>query len=58
MPGFVNTPMLHDAAHKLDFDKCIQSEDIAQGVLYVLKTPYSVCPTEIKYRCQYNPSLK
>ena len=58
MPGFVNTPMIHHPNYKLDFDKCIQPEDIAEGVLYVLKTPFGVCPTEIKYRCQYTPSLK
>ncbi|CAF1017870.1 unnamed protein product [Rotaria sordida] len=58
MPGFVNTPMIHDDKHKLNFDKCIQPEDIAQGVLYILRTPYNVCPTEIKYRPQYTPYLK
>ncbi|CAF1531139.1 unnamed protein product [Rotaria sp. Silwood1] len=58
MPGFVNTPMIHDGRYKLNFDKCIQSEDIAQGVLYILRTPYNVCPTEIKYRPQYTPYLK
>jgi NADP-dependent 3-hydroxy acid dehydrogenase YdfG len=58
MPGFVNTPMIQDEDHKLNFDKCIQSEDIAEGVLYVLRTPYNVCPTEIKYRPQYTPYLK
>lgn len=56
MPGFVNTPMVQDK--QLDFNKCIQSEDIAQGVLYILRTPYNVCPTEIKYRPQYTPYLK
>ena len=58
MPGFVSTPMLNDFAKQLDFDKCIQSDDIAQGVLYILRTPYNVCPTEIKYRPQYSPYLK
>ncbi|CAF2748892.1 unnamed protein product [Rotaria sp. Silwood2] len=58
MPGFVDTAMIHDGRHKLNFDKCIQSEDIAQGVLYILRTPYNVCPTEIKYRPQYTPYLK
>ena len=58
MPGFVNTPMIQDAKQRLDFEKCIQSEDIAQGVLYILRTPYNVCPTEIKYRPQYTPYLK
>lgn len=58
MPGFVNTPMIHDDKYKLNFDKCIQPEDIAEGVLYILRTPYNVCPTEIKYRPQYTPYLK
>jgi hypothetical protein len=58
MPGFVNTPMLHSGNLKLNYDKCIQSEDIAQGVLYILRTPYNVCPTEIKYRTQYKPDEK
>ncbi|CAM4810088.1 unnamed protein product [Rotaria magnacalcarata] len=58
MPGFVNTPMLHSATQQFNFDKCIQSEDIAEGVLYILRTPYNVCPTEIKYRPQYTPYLK
>lgn len=58
MPGFVNTPMINDGSQKLDFDKCIQSEDIAEGVLYILRTPYNVCPTEIKYRPQYSPYTK
>jgi NADP-dependent 3-hydroxy acid dehydrogenase YdfG len=58
MPGMVNTPMLGEMKSKLNTDKCIQSEDLAEGVLYVLRTPYSVCPTEIKYRPQYTPYLK
>lgn len=55
MPGFVNTPMLTTEGMDLHMDKCIQSEDIAEGVLYILRTPYNVCPTEIKYRPQYTP---
>ncbi|CAF4453481.1 unnamed protein product [Rotaria sp. Silwood2] len=58
MPGYVNTPMIKDESHKLNLNKCVQSEDIAEGVLYVLRTPYNVCPTEIKYRPQYSPYLK
>ena len=58
MPGFVNTPIIQHAKQRLDLEKCIQSEDIAQGVLYILRTPYNVCPTEIKYRSQYTPYLK
>jgi hypothetical protein len=50
--------ILHDDKSKLHFDKCIQSEDIVEGVLYILRTPYNVCPTEIKYRPQYTPYLK
>jgi NADP-dependent 3-hydroxy acid dehydrogenase YdfG len=55
MPGFVNTPMIQGDDSKLDMAKCIQSEDIAEGVLYILRTPFNVCPTEIKYRPQYTP---
>jgi NADP-dependent 3-hydroxy acid dehydrogenase YdfG len=58
MPGFVNTPMIQDGQSNLNYDKCIQSEDIAEGVLYILRTPYNVCPTEIKYRPQYTPYMK
>ncbi|UJR16650.1 hypothetical protein I4U23_003550 [Adineta vaga] len=58
MPGFVNTPMLSGDQARLNLDKCIQSEDIAEGVLYILRTPINVCPTEIKYRPQYTPYLK
>ncbi|CAM4760899.1 unnamed protein product [Rotaria magnacalcarata] len=58
MPGFVNTPMLDGDRYNLNLDKCVQSEDIAEGVLYILRTPYNVCPTEIKYRPQYTPYLK
>lgn len=56
MPGFVNTPMI--SGSELDLDKCIQTKDIAEGVLYVIRTPYNVCPTEIKYRPQYSPYKK
>jgi NADP-dependent 3-hydroxy acid dehydrogenase YdfG len=56
MPGFVNTPMVQSI--NLNLDKCIQTEDIAEGVLYILRTPYNVCPTEIKYQPQYSPYLK
>lgn len=58
MPGIVNTPMLDHDKRGLNMDKCIQPDDISQGVLYILKTPYNVCPTEIKYRPQYTPYLK
>ncbi|CAF1294078.1 unnamed protein product [Didymodactylos carnosus] len=58
MPGMVNTPMLGDFMNKVHVEKCIQPDDIAQGILYVLKTPYNVCPTEIKYRPQYSPYRK
>ncbi|KAL0483528.1 3-hydroxy acid dehydrogenase [Acrasis kona] len=57
MPGFVNTPMVQDVQN-VDFDKMIQIEDIVNGVLYVAKSPYNVCPTEIKYRPQYTPYKK
>jgi len=58
MPGYVNTPMIHNESYKLNVDKCIQTQDIAESVLYILRTPYNVCPTEIKYRPQYTPYLK
>lgn len=60
MPGFVNTPLLDvqgDTA-RLNLEKCVQPNDISQGVVYILKTPYNVCPTEIKYRPQYTPYIK
>ncbi len=58
VPSFVSTPMINDFDSKLNFEICIKSKDIAEGVLYILRTPYNVCPTEIKYRPQYSPYMK
>eukprot|EP01114_Cavostelium_apophysatum_P024197 TRINITY_DN9406_c0_g1_i1.p1 TRINITY_DN9406_c0_g1~~TRINITY_DN9406_c0_g1_i1.p1 ORF type:complete len:242 (-),score=54.93 TRINITY_DN9406_c0_g1_i1:24-749(-) len=53
-PGYVNTPMVNELPD-LDPAKMIQSEDIAQTVLFVLKYPETGCPTEIVIRPQRDP---
>jgi len=55
-PGYVNTDMPFSNANKqLDGSKMIQSEDIAETVLFVLKAPSTMCPTEIYIRPQFSP---
>lgn len=52
-PGYVNTSMAR--SDRLDPEKMIQPEDIAQAILFVLGMPSTACPTEITIRPQYSP---
>lgn len=52
-PGFVKTPMVK--SDRLDRDKMISPEDIAETVLFVLRMPETTCPTEIVLRPQRSP---
>lgn len=54
LPGLVNTDM-HKDDPKLDSDKMIQPEDIAQSVEFILSMPANVCPLEITLLPQKNP---
>jgi 3-oxoacyl-[acyl-carrier protein] reductase len=54
LPGFVDTPMIPPVKH-LDRSKMIQADDVAQSVLYVLKSPATSCPVEIAIRPQRTP---
>ena len=53
-PGVVNTDM-HAGDGRLDPEKMIQADDVAQAVVYALHTPKNVCPTEIVLQPQKNP---
>lgn len=53
MPGFVNTEM--GQGENLDSEKMIQPEDVAKTVAWVIKSPVTVCPTEIVLRPQFSP---
>jgi NADP-dependent 3-hydroxy acid dehydrogenase YdfG len=52
-PGYVNTEMV--ASDSIDPAKCIQPEDIAKAVMFVLTFPDTGCPTEIVVRPQLSP---
>ncbi len=54
LPGFVDTPLI-PPNRQLDRSKMIQADDIAQTVLYVLKSPATACPVEITVRPQQTP---
>jgi 3-oxoacyl-[acyl-carrier protein] reductase len=54
LPGFVDTPMIPPVKH-LDRSKMIQPEDIADAVMFVLKSPPTCCPVEITVRPQRTP---
>lgn len=53
-PGYVNTDM---PSGKLDFNKMIQPDDIAETILYILQLPLTACPTEIIIRPQNDCTL-
>eukprot|EP01013_Petalomonas_cantuscygni_P016196 TRINITY_DN3315_c0_g1_i1.p1 TRINITY_DN3315_c0_g1~~TRINITY_DN3315_c0_g1_i1.p1 ORF type:complete len:262 (-),score=28.26 TRINITY_DN3315_c0_g1_i1:912-1697(-) len=57
MPGIVNTP-LQAGRSGIDFEKCIQSEDIARLVLFVVNFPGTSCPTEMVIEPQRSPYPK
>ena len=54
LPGFVDTPLI-PPNRKLDRSKMIHADDIAQTVLFVLKSPATCCPVEITVRPQKTP---
>jgi 3-oxoacyl-[acyl-carrier protein] reductase len=54
LPGFVDTPLI-PPNRQLDRSRMIQADDIAQTVLYVLKSPATACPVEITVRPQRTP---
>jgi 3-oxoacyl-[acyl-carrier protein] reductase len=54
LPGFVDTPMIPPVKH-LDRSKMIQTDDVAQAVLYILSAPATACPVEITIRPQRSP---
>jgi 3-oxoacyl-[acyl-carrier protein] reductase len=54
LPGFVDTPMIPPVKH-LDRSKMIQPEDVAEAVVFVLKSPPTCCPVEMTVRPQKSP---
>ncbi len=54
LPGFVDTEMI-PPTRRLDRDKMIRPEDIAQTVLFVLTCHPTCCPVEITVRPQKTP---
>jgi short-subunit dehydrogenase len=54
LPGFVDTPLI-PPNRQLDRTKMIQADDIAQSVIYVLRSPATACPVEITVRPQRTP---
>jgi 3-oxoacyl-[acyl-carrier protein] reductase len=54
LPGFVDTPLI-PPNRQLDRSKMIQTDDIAQTVLFVLTSPATCCPVEIAVRPQRTP---
>lgn len=54
LPGFVDTEMI-PPTRRLDRDKMIRPEDIAQTVLFVLTCHPTCCPVEITVRPQRTP---
>jgi 3-oxoacyl-[acyl-carrier protein] reductase len=54
VPGFVDTPLIPPVKH-LDRSKMIQTEDVAEAVLFVLRAAPTCCPVEITIRPQRTP---
>ncbi|HXG50879.1 MAG TPA: SDR family oxidoreductase [candidate division Zixibacteria bacterium] len=54
LPGFVDTPLIPSGA-PLDRTKMIRPEDIAETVLFVLRSSAACCPVEITVRPQRTP---
>jgi len=54
LPGFVDTPLIPETRH-LDRNKMIRPEDVAEAVLYVLRSGPACCPVEITLRPQRSP---
>lgn len=56
LPGYVDTPLIPQGA-PVDRKKMIAPEDIADAVLFVLKSSPRACPVEIVVRPQKSPYL-
>ena len=54
LPGFVDTPLI-PPNRQLDRSKMIPAQDIAEAVLFVLRSSPSCCPVEITVRPQRSP---
>lgn len=54
LPGYVDTPLIPAVKH-LDRTKMIRPEDIADAVMFVLKSSSACCPVEITVRPQRTP---
>jgi 3-oxoacyl-[acyl-carrier protein] reductase len=54
LPGFVDTPLI-PPNRQLDRTKMIPPEDIAEAVLFVLRSSPACCPVEITVRPQRSP---
>lgn len=54
LPGFVDTPLI-PPNRQLDRSKMIPPEDIAEAVLFVLRSSPACCPVEITVRPQRSP---
>lgn len=54
LPGVVNTD-IHKDDSKLNPEKMIQPQDVAQTVEFILSMPSNVCPLEITLQPQKNP---
>lgn len=54
-PGYVNTDMVRSP--RLDSAKMIQTQDVVDTALYILRSSATVCPTEVVLRPQLAPAL-
>lgn len=54
-PGFVSTGMTAQAGERVDHSKMIQSEDVAELIMYCISSPKNMCPVDITIRPQYSP---
>jgi 3-oxoacyl-[acyl-carrier protein] reductase len=54
LPGFVDTPLI-PPTRQLDRSKMIRAEDIAETVLFILRSSPACCPVEITVRPQRSP---
>ena len=54
LPGFVDTPLIPQT-RRLDRNKMVRPEDIAQAVVFVLTSSSASCPVEITVRPQRSP---
>ncbi|HWO40973.1 MAG TPA: SDR family oxidoreductase [Candidatus Eisenbacteria bacterium] len=54
LPGFVDTPLIPET-RRLDRAKMIRPEDVADTVMYVLRSGPACCPVEITLRPQRTP---